>query len=662
MSKSTTRQLRGTPGIPVLHKMLTKAAQEPGFSNEVIWHNQEGQQLTLVVVLPITPRVPHWQVFLQRIDEKILLGEYHGHDTLMVFKNVSVIAESEPVENLDDAAKLAKVMEIRLKASQVSTRDDLPVPDLTDQPKPSAVYLSRLTANRLPAMTPDSAAPAPNGDAAAATDSAASAKPAAASAGTTGQAQACHQARMEEKTPPPPPPASLQPRQAEQSPSPAPISAAESKPDSNGAQEQDELISSYLTTRSSARKSRSKAAAPAPAEKPFDPTASYTDITAIDPTGQSRLGNLTEKPLTELLLHLSEEHFTGRVRLEREGQSAVMFLLDGLPVDASHGEARGNMALMELFLWQDGHFKITPSKVGSNRSVTWPLETIMQNKAHLTALVEDLESAGVFSTSTFKQTCPQLTQEQFQTALGDKTSINLDTLKLLYQQMDGRKTLADFESLNFFPKYILLRCLNYLMSRNLICISNKAPIKSKRALKEKKIDAAAVRSVMLSLRNRDTGLLTAPAFLYFLEEEFFRSFRNRGSMSLLLVDLRQIEPTPQGVRINLVSRQTLADAALQIFNCKRQTDGAGHYEAQTIALYLPNTNLSGATTMAKKIQKVLGARPLAGMEGKMLVVMCAIAGIPEDCTNLNNLLASADCALHKANSEGLPIVRYKDLE
>lgn len=643
MSKSTTRQLRGTPGIPVLHKMLTKAAQEPGFSNEVSWHNQEGQQITLVVILPITPRVPHWQVFLQRIDEKILLGEYHGHDTLMVFKNISVIAESEPVENLDDAAKLAKVMEIRLKASQVSTRDDLPVPDLTDQPKPSAVYLSRLTANRLPAMTPDSAA-----------------------AGTTGQAPASHQARMEEKTPPTPPPASPQPRQAEQSPSPspspAPTSAAESKPDSNGAQEQDELISSYLTTRSSARKSRSKAAAPAPAEKPFDPTASYTDITAIDPTGQSRLGNLTEKPLTELLLHLSEEHFTGRVRLEREGQSAVMFLLDGLPVDASHGEARGNMALMELFLWQDGHFKITPSKVGSNRSVTWPLETIMQNKAHLTALVEDLESAGVFSTSTFKQTCPQLTQVQFQTALGDKTSINLDTLKLLYQQMDGRKTLADFESLNLFPKYILLRCLNYLMSRNLICISNKAPIKSKRALKEKKIDAAAVRSVMLSLRNRDTGLLTAPAFLYFLEEEFFRSFRSRNSMSLLLVDLRQIEPTPQGVRINLVSRQTLADAALQIFNCKRQTDGAGHYEAQTIALYLPNTNLSGATTMAKKIQKVLGARPLAGMEGKMLVVMCAIAGIPEDCTNLNNLLASADCALHKANSEGLPIVRYKDLE
>ncbi len=655
MSKSTTRQLRGTPGIPVLHKMLTKAAQEPGFSNEVSWHNQEGQQLTLEVILPISPRVPHWQVFLQRIDEKILLGEYHGHDTLMVFKNVSVIAESEPVENLDDAAKLAKVMEIRLKASQVSTRDDLPVPDFADQPKPSAVYLSRLTANRLPALTPDSATgDAPvvaNGATATNSNAAVDANGATGTASTVSAAAADTLGQA---------PSGPTPEKADASP--APTSAAESKPDSNGTQDQDELISSYLTTRSSARKSKSKAVAPPPEEKAFDPTASYTDITAIDPTGQSRLGNLTEKPLTELLLHLNEEHFTGRVRLEREGQSAVMFLVDGLPGDASHGEARGNMALMELFLWQDGHFKITPSKVGSNRSVTWPLETIMQNKAHLTALVEDLESAGVFNTSTFKQTCPQLTQEQFRTALGDKTSINLDTLKLLYQQMDGRKTLADFESLNFFPKYILLRCLNYLMSRNLICISNKVQVKSKRALKEKKIDAAAVRSVMLSLRNRDTGLLTAPAFLYFLEEEFFRSFRSRSSMSLLLVDLRQIEPTPQGVRINLVSRQTLADAALQIFNCKRQTDGAGHYEAQTIALYLPNTNLSGATTMAKKIQKVLGARPLAGMEGKMLVVMCAIAGIPEDCTNLNNLLASADCALQKANSEGLPIVRYKDLD
>jgi hypothetical protein len=326
--------------------------------------------------------VPHWQVFLQRIDEKILLGEYHGHDTLMVFKNVSAIAESEPVENLDDAAKLAKVMEIRLKAGQVSTRDDLPVPDFADQPKPSAVYLSRLTANRLPALTPDSAA-----------------------ADTIGPA-----------------PASAQPRQAEASPA----SALELNPDSNGAQDQDELISSYLTTRSSARKSKSKAVAPPPEEKPFDPTGSYTDITAVDPTGHSRLGNLTEKPMTELLLHLSEEHFTGRVRLESEGQSAVMFLVDGVPVDASHGEARGNMALMELFLWQDGHFKITPSKVGSNRSVTWPFETIMQNKAHLTALVERPRIGRRVQYHYFQTDLPAAHTRSISNSLGRQ---NLDKLR-----------------------------------------------------------------------------------------------------------------------------------------------------------------------------------------------------------------------------------------
>lgn len=133
-------------------------------------------------------------------------------------------------------------------------------------------------------------------------------------------------------------------------------------------------------------------------------------------------------------------------------------------------------------------------------------------------------------------------------------------------------------------------------------------------------------------------------------------------MSLLLIDLRQIESTVDGVKVSPVSRQTLADAALQIFNCKRQTDGAGHYEADIIGMFLPNTNLSGATTMAKKVQKVLTAKPLAGMEGKPLAVMCAIAGIPEDCTNANSLLAAAECALQKANSEGLSIVRFSDLD
>ncbi|MFA7340460.1 MAG: DUF4388 domain-containing protein [Candidatus Obscuribacterales bacterium] len=642
MSKSTTRQLRGTPGIPALHKMLTKAVQEPGFSNEVSWHNHDGQQITLEVILPVTVRVPHWQVFLKRIDEKILLGEYHGHDTLMVFKNVSAIAESEPVEHLDDAAKLAKVMEIRLKAGQVSTRDDLPVPDFADQPKPSAVYLSRLTENRLPALAPGGA---PDVDA-----NRAAAGPVALAA--DGAPDSASDSVVET-------PASPQPQQAEE-----PALPTESKSDSTVPQDQDEgMISSYLTTRSSARKSRTKAVEPPPEEKPFDPTASYTDITAVDPAGHSKLGNLTDTPLTELLFHLKEEQFTGRVRLEREGQSAVMFFEGGLPVDASHGEARGNMAVMELFLWKDGHFKITPSKPGSNRSVTWSVDTILQNKTHLMELINDLESAGMCNSSTFKQTCPQITHEQFLTALGSQTPTNVGTLKLLYQQMDGRKALADFENLTPFPKHILLRCLHYLMSRNLIFIANKSALaKEKRALKEKKIDAAAVRSVMLSLRNKDTGLLTPPAFLYFIEEEFFRSFRSRSSMSLLLVDLRQIECTADGVSISLVSRQTLADAALQIFNCKRQTDGAGHYEAQIIAMFLPNTNLSGATTMAKKIQKVLSARPLAGMEGKALAVTCAIAGIPEDCTNLHSLLASADCALQKAISEGLPIVRYRDAD
>lgn len=619
MSKTTTRQLRGAPGIPALHKMLTKSVQEPGFSNEVSWQNPKGQQITLEVILPVKVRVPHWQVFLKQNDEKILLGEYHGHDTLMIFKNVSAIAESEPVEHLDDAAKLANVMQIRLRAGQVSTRDDLPIPDFAEtQPKPSALYLSRLTANSMPALAADIAAD------------------------NIGE-----------------PPVSPQQAPAEENALPS-----EMKIEGDGLQAQDEgIISSYLTTRSSARKSKTKAIEPPAEEKPFDPTASYTDITAVDPNGHSTLGNLTDRPLTELLFQLKEEQFTGRVRLEREELSAVIFFEGGLPIDASHGDCRGNMALMELFLWKDGHFKITPSKAGSNRSVTWSLDTIVQNKAHLAELINDLESAGVCNNSTFKQLCPQFTVEQFLTALGSKTPMNVDTLKLLYQQMDGRKTLADFESLNLCPKHILLRGLHYLMSRNLIFISNKsALIKDKRALKEKKIDAAAVRSVMLSLRNKDTGLLTPPAFLYLIEEEFFRSFRSRSSMSLLLVDLRQIECTADGVMVSLVSRQTLADAALQIFNCKRQTDGAGHYEAQIIAMFLPNTNLSGATTMAKKIQKVLSARPLAGMEGKALAVTCAIAGIPEDCTNLNSLLASADCALQKANSEGLPIVRFKDLE
>jgi predicted signal transduction protein with EAL and GGDEF domain len=64
---------------------------------------------------------------------------------------------------------------------------------------------------------------------------------------------------------------------------------------------------------------------------------------------------------------------------------------------------------------------------------------------------------------------------------------------------------------------------------------------------------------------------------------------------------------------------------------------------------------------AQKIYKGLAERPLAGMEGKRLSMVFGAAGIPEDCTDVNNLLAAAEFALNHARAHGKPFATYSEL-
>lgn len=49
------------------------------------------------------------------------------------------------------------------------------------------------------------------------------------------------------------------------------------------------------------------------------------------------------------------------------------------------------------------------------------------------------------------------------------------------------------------------------------------------------------------------------------------------------------------------------------------------------------------------------------MEGKRLSMVFGAAGIPEDCTDVNNLLAAAEFALNHARAHGKPFATYSEL-
>ncbi len=184
---------------------------------------------------------------------------------------------------------------------------------------------------------------------------------------------------------------------------------------------------------------------------------------------------------------------------------------------------------------------------------------------------------------------------------------------------------------------------------------------SKPVVKPKNIDGAAIQSVMMSLRREDTGLFIHPAFLYFLEEEFFRIYRAKGSMSVIIFEIREVVTVDGAVRRKPLPVDAIADATIRINSKKRHTDIVAHYEAYDFGILLPSTKSSGTKVFVQKIIKALMEKPLVGTEGKQLSYAFGSASIPEDFTDINSLLGAAEMSMHYARDRGEQIIFFKDL-
>lgn len=184
---------------------------------------------------------------------------------------------------------------------------------------------------------------------------------------------------------------------------------------------------------------------------------------------------------------------------------------------------------------------------------------------------------------------------------------------------------------------------------------------TKPVVKPKNIDGAAIQSVMMSLRREDTGLFIHPAFLYFLEEEFFRIYRAKGSMSVIIFEIREVVTVDGAVRRKPLPVEAIADATIRINSKKRHTDIVAHYEAYDFGILLPSTKSSGTKVFVQKIIKALMEKPLVGTEGKQLSYAFGSASIPEDFTDINSLLGAAEMSMHYARDRGEQIIFFKDL-
>ncbi|MFN8553348.1 MAG: diguanylate cyclase [Candidatus Obscuribacterales bacterium] len=175
------------------------------------------------------------------------------------------------------------------------------------------------------------------------------------------------------------------------------------------------------------------------------------------------------------------------------------------------------------------------------------------------------------------------------------------------------------------------------------------------------IDGEAIQNVMTSLRNQHTGMFMTPAFLYFLEQEYFRNLRSRSSLSVIVFDLREESPEDGNMVRKILPAAALVEAVVRITALKRHVDILAHYDDESYALLLPHTKSAGAKTLANRLIRSLTDRPLANVEPSRLAISIGCASIPEDFVDLPKLLGATDLTLSHAKKTRTRLVMYSDI-
>ncbi|HEY9776829.1 MAG TPA: DUF4388 domain-containing protein [Planktothrix sp.] len=371
-------------------------------------------------------------------------------------------------------------------------------------------------------------------------------------------------------------------------------------------------------------------------------------------------GELADTSLDRLLERLRSEKSTGRLELRKDHHTALLFVKEGIPVDATASDAEGDDAMVELLTWKSGSFSFEPRVLRNSHTVHQTLESLLAQSKQLGERTDYLTKAGMSAGSVVVARDTNCSDGEFAQKAYRGAPMALPELTRFYRSLDGKTTIEEMAHSAQMSRVQLINVIYHLVINGLAKISVPIVLQKKNTMQPRAIETAAIQGVMMSLRRLETGMFIYPAFLYFLEQEYFRCYRSKTPLSVIVFEMRCKNDSAE--RESLPSAAVL-DAVLRISQLKRHVDLLAHYDSMDYALLLPNTKANGAQIFAKRIVKSLTDSPLAGdISSSDLSLAVGVASMPEDFSELGELLGAADMAMAQSRDTKKPVIMYRDIK
>ena len=407
--------------------------------------------------------------------------------------------------------------------------------------------------------------------------------------------------------------------------------------------------------------------APAPVISPVShPPAGHSDnsVTFEPPRPDAKAtlqGDLQQMAVNNLLLSISQSQLSGRLDIRTRTEKSEVYFAEGKAVHCTVKEIIGNNALIELVSWRSGEYRFWEGERTSLKTINKELEALIGQGLAIVDQARYLDNNGLRPESCLVKRSAMISEDELKDRLSKGVPHDLDEQVDFYATIDNRKTLFELLKERTISKSSWVPTLFNLVNMGLVQISDQPLLQNRLAnLRSLGVDEAAVQHIGKGLLRSDSGILSFPAFIYLLDQEYLRYEFFNLPFSLVTFSIGQRNnETGQVYALQMLA---IRRAMQRISLVKRQVDLLGHYGEHDYALLLPSTNSAAASALAHRIVDVLKEAPLSSdIDTRSLALAFGVATVPEDCHEMDKLLIAATKARDLAKSSNRIVVQSREI-
>ncbi len=374
-----------------------------------------------------------------------------------------------------------------------------------------------------------------------------------------------------------------------------------------------------------------------PTERPkvMDPVAAIAKPSAASPME----GDLAKLSIESVLDSITKGRMTGRLECNVRGDKIEVVFENGNARHASSPTATGEDALVELMTAMEGIFQFVPSVSTEPRNIFKRTEELSGKAKSIIDLGTFLERAGIKLNSKLTRNNANLTEQEFENAVSPLVPVSLDAQKRFYQLIDNQSPLSHIIQTGKFGRCDWIPTLYNLMSGSLVSAEEELVDQESPANQNLGIDRSTAEQFARSHIYSETGIVTFPALLYFVEQEFYRYECFQSPFSLVMVKPR-ISRNGEDLPISPEQKQAVLAA---LSGTKRKADLLAHFQQDDFALLLPQTGTDGVRAFAGRLVEALNPGPtprgLTVQPGDLFALTIGIASLPDDSQDWVKLVA-----------------------